>query len=415
MSKACLNKKYAKIWIYSAIQFVCAWRKKDIHLLPLPDITISQEEVLIEMNRDPSLSYFNKFTLELLDRLKFDPRKPSKTEYSSGVTRLELYIPPSLTGPIGLFIAIYLSHRMPGEVMEHLGETNGTPLDYRTYFGDEFMEAADQKCISNRRMNKSYLQVVEMLGNNNPVLGNPGGYLLAALCRNHSWKKVDKLTRTTGIYLDGEERMLYSKDFILLELFERGTCSFLVRFLIMALIDENFSEVSFEDETQIINEMGLSLRQTENFSKMFIKSSHEAQEAVKALISTREVDDIEQFILMVLHNISCGAAPDKGEHGMCLMAAANKECRYPHRENCWGCENSIVTTPMLIELASAYKATLACKKTAISDIDKYRYEQICNNLKEIIVGVFAYFEGNCNEIQKSLLLHLTNDYKEKND
>jgi hypothetical protein len=113
-----------------------------------------------------------------------------------------------------------------------------------------------------------------------------------------------------------------------------------------------------------------------------------------------------------LHNTACGAAPDKGEHGMCLLAAANKECIYPHRENCWACEYLIVTTPMLIELANAYKAVLECKKTAIYDVDKSRYEEIGNKLKERIVGVFAYLEENCNEIQKSLLLNLTNYYKE---
>ncbi|QOX63884.1 hypothetical protein FRZ06_11340 [Anoxybacterium hadale] len=195
--KASKSKPIATTWLYHAMHYACGWRSKDIRER-LPHITLRQSpEEIIRMVRenDHSESLWSSYADELVLRVEFENREPSKREEYPGTPDLKMHIPESYKSTIGMLLALCEAHSIL--------EGKGSPICYHpgnpkyavALFGIEYNGLFEGKIISNRKANKAYLERIMEIGDE-----SNNGYLLAAYARSHKGG-LGSLPEVTSKYL----------------------------------------------------------------------------------------------------------------------------------------------------------------------------------------------------------------------
>lgn len=337
IKKAAEKRKYADLWLFTAIHFAGANRKTDIVRLPIPSLPYPPAELREKIVQGCfSAAEARAVSDELLFLLEMKPLKPNKTRRHHSVPDLKLSIAESVKEPMGIILALSLSWREQGDPFVSV---KTDLLDIRSFFGDEFTSALYGKRFSSRRASKSYLQGIELVADAD-VGAKPKGYILAALARSHKGG-IGKLPEMTDIYLKDAKFSGYKPEFILREMFERGIFGFIPALLLENYIGKEYLELDVSGQTKLIKELGLDAFQLESITSCAVKSFGRARDIVKALL--REQGGEQGQLVRTLQNIASGAAPSKQTEFLCLRTAAGFPCQVPDRTGCLGCDYEVYT------------------------------------------------------------------------
>lgn len=112
VEKALDNRRYAELWMFSALHFICALRTTDIVRLPVPALPYDAETIR-EKIREGSFSDADAYGIafELQFRCRMRSSRPHKTLKKGISPEIKLFIPESLHVPLGFIMAIALSFR----------------------------------------------------------------------------------------------------------------------------------------------------------------------------------------------------------------------------------------------------------------------------------------------------------------
>ena len=346
--KAAKKRKYAELWLFTALHFVCAVRKTDLVRLPVPALPyppLETREAILQGRF--SRSEARAVSEELLFRLEMKPLKPNKTKRSGNVANLKLFIPESVLEPLGVILSLSLSWREKGDPFV---STNAELPDIRAFFGAEFAAMLGEKRFLPRRANKAYLQGIELAADGESGV-KPKGYILAALVRSHKGG-IGKLAEITDVYLRDANFSGYKPEFILREMFERGIFGFIPALLLENYAGQEYLKLDVASQTQFIRALGLDAFQLENISSCVTKSFRQARGIVCGLLWEQSQDPhrLEQ----ILQNIASGAAPSKQSELLCLRTASGYPCCMPERTGCLGCKYEIYTKSAMHLLMKEY-------------------------------------------------------------
>ena len=348
VDKAAEKRKYAELWLFTALHFVCAARKTDLVRLPVPSLPYAP----LELRERIAQGQFTRtearaISEELVFRLEMKPLKPNKTSHSGNVPNIKLFIPESILEPFGLILALALSWREPKDPFV---STNAEPPDIQAFFGEEFAAAAGKKRFLSRRATKAYLQGIELTADNG-VGANAKGYMLAALARSHKGG-IGKPSEITDVYLKDANFSGYSPEFILREMFERGIFGFIPALLLESYAGEAYRRLDIASQTKLIQALGLDAMQLENITTSVTKSFRKAEGIVRSLLIKQ--DEHPRPLEDVLQNIAAGAAPSKQSELLCLRVAAGYPCCAMERTGCIGCGYEIYTKSAMHLLMKEY-------------------------------------------------------------
>jgi hypothetical protein len=376
VEKAVNNRTFADMWSYMAFHFICALRVVDMKRLPAPALPYDRNDVLKNILAG-SFSKKEAETLidDLLIRLKLRTLKPSKTSAHKNVPELKLFVPESLKAPLGIIVAITIAHHpeiLPGGSFIAPPDSKSVRnlSNARTFFGEHFMSALSNRFFSSRRSNKSYMQGIELVGNDEP--GKPKGHMLAALARSHK-TGVGRLSETTEIYLKDARFNGYNPEFIIHQMFERGVFSFIPAVLLEMYAGTDYIRLPVVGQTRLIGELGLNAFQIEELTETVERAIIKCRNAVDYIINIPA--DTDKSVGSVLQNIASGAAPGRQENLLCLMTAANQPCPFTQRDGCIGCGYEIYTKTAMHTLMREYTRLANIVKEA-EPTDAHRYGMI---------------------------------------
>ncbi|MDR3349998.1 MAG: hypothetical protein LBO03_10485 [Acidaminococcales bacterium] len=379
--KAARNQTYADIWIFVALHFVCALRASDMRRLPAPAFPYDGETVLREITDGTfSREKAAALTENLRVRLKLNPMYPKKTDAQYQVPEIRLFVPESLTAPLGLMIAAALAHRPGIRAGDAFVKATFRLNNLRLFFGEDFMAALDGSGFAPRRCNKSYLQGVELAAGGEP--GRPKGYMLAALARSHR-SGIGRLSEITDAYLKDARFSGYSPEFIIRQMFERGVFSFIPAVLLEIYAGEEYAKLPITDQTKLIGVLGLTASRIEGLIETVERAMIRSRKAVGEMMNG--FPNIAKSVCDMLQNIASGSAPGKQCDCLCLMTAAGFPCPFAGRDGCIGCGYEIYTKTTMYALMREY-TWLRRDASEAAPKESWRYKLI---LKQAVMPAVA--------------------------
>ncbi|MDR2712736.1 MAG: hypothetical protein LBB91_06435 [Clostridiales bacterium] len=365
VEKAAESKRYADLWLFCALQFVCALRGTDlkrlpIPQLPLPGIKLRQEILNGRFPGNEAAALVDGLTF----RLQMKPLKPSKTAASCEVPELKLLIPESLKVPFGIIMALSLSYREEGDCFV---EAKPDLNIIREFFGKAFVAATGGRRFSSIRASKAYLQGIELTSQDET--GRTKGYMLAALARSHKGG-IGSLSEITDIYLKDVAFSGYKPEFILREMFERGILGFIPALLLEMYAGQRYKALDVSKQTELIRCFGLEPVQIERIAQSISAAMTRASHIVREMLETPGLP-----LGQTLQNIASGAAPSRHSELLCLRTAASLSCHEPSRSVCIGCGYEVYTKAALHLLMKEYTRLCSLRKSS-EELDANRYTMI---------------------------------------
>lgn len=346
VEKALNNRRYAELWLFSSLHFICALRTTDIVSLPVPELPYEPEIIQAKI-REGSFSDTDAYGIafELQYRCRMRSSRPHKT-LSKGISpEVKLFIPESLHVPLGFIMAIALSFRSKDDPFV---STDYTLQDIIRFFGEDFVRASGYRKFKSRRANKSYLQGIEAVADD--IAGNPKGYMLASLARSHKGG-IGKLSEITDVYLRDAKFTGEDPAFVLKEMFERGIFGFIPCMLLEMYEGKSYQSLSVREQTSMIQALGMDAWQIESVATALTMSYQQAGEIVKsALLEAGGKHCLEK----TLQNLASGWAVSKDSEFMCLRRAAGLECLTQGSVSCLGCGYEIYTKTAMQMLLREY-------------------------------------------------------------
>lgn len=346
IEKAVKHRRYADLWLFSALHFICALRTTDIIRLPIPELPYDPDDLrtMISNGSFPEKDAYS-LTFELQYRCRMRGERPHKTLKKGISPEIKLFIPESLHVPLGLIMAVSLSFREKGDPFV---STDFTLQDIMRFFGEDFARASGYRAFKSRRANKSYLQGIEAVADD--IAGNPKGYMLASLARSHKGG-IGKLAEITDVYLRDAKFTGEDPSFVLKEMYERGVFGFIPCMLLEMHQGNSYQSLSIKGQTAMIKELGMSAWQIESVAAALAASYHQAGDIVKSTL--REAGG-EHCLEATLQNLASGCAVSKADEFLCLRRAAGLECLNPGYASCMGCGYEIYTKSALHMLVKEY-------------------------------------------------------------
>ncbi|MBR2562249.1 MAG: hypothetical protein IKH57_17395 [Clostridia bacterium] len=372
--KACESASFANLWAFIAMHFVCGLRSTDIVRLPKPDVGCEGE--LFRRNAVAgTLEKPEAIARDIQIRIRYRPKRPSKTLSASGIPDAKVFIPVSLERPIGIILGIAASHYEAAKPGEPFIMADRSISRTRSFLGNEFMSALGGKGFASSRANKAYLQGLEMMADTSE--GSVRGYMIAALARSHKGG-LGTLPNVTDIYLRDAAFSGYKPEFIAREMFERGIFGFVPHLLLETYAGENYAALSIRDQTKMIREIGIRPSGIENIVRICDSSLSQARNVVEEIVSSGA------DIPALLQEIASGRAASKQEGCLCAMSGGGFPCAFPDRVACVGCRYEIHTKSILHQLSSEY-----CRMRGLaSGPDGWRYREMARKVILPVIGEY---------------------------
>lgn len=386
--KAAESERYANLWLFIALHFVCAIRKSDLARLPAPSLPYPPQELRGKILAGTfSRREARSISEELMFRLDMKPLKPGKTKRYHAPD-MKLFVPESILEPLGIILALSLSFREPGSPFLQL--RGFTFSDMRNFFGEAFGNAIENRRFLSRRANKAYLQGIEICADE--TRNRPKGYMLAALARSHIGG-LGKFPEITEAYLKDAAFSGYSPDFILREMFERGIFGFVPALLLDYYSGSSYRKLDVASQTQLIKMIGLNALQLESITESVMKSYQQARKIVEALLTAQHEN--RPALGTVLQNIASEAAPSRQKEFLCLRSAAGYPCCELDRSGCLGCRYEVYTKGSMHLLMKEYARLMQEQKrtdgTSQRRIKNILEKGILPAVSEILVSIPLLF------------------------
>lgn len=365
LEKAAAYSKFADLWLYLSAYFICAWRITDIEKLPAPQLPYDGEAIRgMILEHRFSRNAARQLAQDWMMMAGYIMGTPSKTLSHSSIPDLKFFIPETLMEPVGIILAMALSHHGEGSPCI---VARASSADIKKFFGREFADIAGERRFMSRRANKAFLQGIEASAGSIP--GKALGYMLAALARSHKGG-IGTIAKTTEIYLKDENFTGYTPEFILREMFERGIFGFIPVLLLEKYAGKEFHRLEVHEQTEAVLELGLSPKEIEDLSALLAAGYDKAASVLHEILST--ASDVKTEVAHALHLIAAGMAPSKQDNLFCVRTALGFECSKNDRSCCIGCGYEIYTKTALQLLVDAY-LDLDMRCASAEGLEKERY------------------------------------------
>ena len=407
IEKAAQKRLYAEVWFMTAMHFVSALRIPDIRMLPVPQTSLTGDELKEKtLNGDMSIREYTELVNKWLYIIELEGAKPTKTLGTSGVTRVVVSIPTTLFTVFGQMLSILLSYHKEGEPLVLSTYISGFSLE--NFFGAEFNRLCGcQYFLSTRRLNKAYLQGVEYLAERSNEI-HVRGYLISSLLRSHKIPR-NNLSQTTDAYLRDGDFVSISPQTVAYEMFERGIFGF-IPVLLLSHYDSEWHSLSLHDQTTVIQSLDLTPVQLERMTEALGVARKKAQELLAQVLANSDAANdatwLSSQIEQMLCRIASGAAPGKNIGNQCLRSAAGMSCCDPYRASCIGCGYELWTRTGVHILMEEYEKNLRAMRSSSGLVERLRLEKLNNSyilpaLQSILVSIRTLY-NNGEETAKGL-------------
>lgn len=379
--KALNNHLYAELWMFLSLHYVCGWRGANICknwvYLDLKNednpfgINPTQIKEGILTNKYSEKTYID-VALYSIKKLEMLFNLPSKT-HNAAAGKLRSMITPDLRVFFGKMILIAEYHHfISGEGYMKEGRIsqyeNWTIL--RSFFGEEAFKITGRHNISSTRLNKSYLQGIEMSARYN---GNTAlvAHIVASYARNH----MD--VNTTAIYLKDHGLSGETAEVVLYMMMQRGVMGVYLYQALISAFPGQFEKLSMKEQTELMQLIPVSAYEIESIGSSLFASSKIHDNLIKA--DTEE----PKAILKAMYAIGQGEGKSKDEGIFCKKKALGFSCVNPTYESCIAnmCPYHVFSSegiPALIKVIKEYS-----QKEDPTGTDKY-----INILKKKIIPGF---------------------------
>ena len=385
--RALENSTYAEMWLFLSCHYVCGWRSSDICTYWVyPNLTNNDnpfnlnvytlKEDILQNNIDESV--YKQIALYSIRRIEMSYNIPQKT----GKGKLRSEIVPELQTFFGKLILIAEYH--------HINSGEGYMKAYRTskyrnwilckeFFGEDIFSITGKQSISSLRLNKSYLQGMELTAREN---GNSSlvSHVIASYARNHT------NINTTLIYLKDHGLTGEKAEIVLFMMMQRGVFGVSLYHALLTAFPHAFESLTMQEQTSLMEKFPLSAFELESLGSVFSATEDIAEELSKANT------DLPMIVLKSMLAIGQGKGKAKDKGIFCIKKALGYSCEYPLYESCLAnlCPYFVFTRdgiPALINVIKNYAEKAQTRK---------KYEIA---LKKYIIPAFQYV---INEISKEM-------------
>ncbi|NHM32078.1 helix-turn-helix domain-containing protein [Neobacillus terrae] len=412
LEKALENTRFASLWLYSLLHYICAWRRIDmINQLPHPNLNMQPDEffTLIRDNQFTEEIAF-KITTEVEMRVHYLNLKPLKTK-KFNPPNLVFEIPESIRYRLGMLLGLCEAHRKSKNNKYLISSRKFNIKEQIDFFGPEFTNIFKGNGLNNLRLNKTFQIHVAKIAEKKKI---GTGYILSSFARSHMCKG-DQKTNTTSVYLEGY-RKLTDGEIVMRELFERGVCSF-VPYLVLKIIEgeENVLNMSLPQQTKSLKTFS-ELRPYDlemllvQFNEILEKSKKQAVILIEEFGVKGDIDSIsiekKKSIYRFLNTIANGEAPAREKNMNCISVAKGIGCIEPNRKTCIGCGQEIYLKTTLFVIGQRLRELAACEVESKTDNEKNKYRKLIDSmftpvLREILFALQKIFNiGDLEEIRE---------------
>lgn len=392
LKKAIEDRSSAMVWLYCALNYVCAWRKEDIINIQFPDIEILD----IPEGRYLNIVSENKFTEGMAQKIINNVSNkintwglvPNKTK-KTNKQLLKFVVSNSYVYTIGLLLYICEVHRRyykPNQKLDRkkliTSWITNKKAQHVNFFGEEYLEIFSGDCFSNIRATKTISNYTQKISQQK---GWGKGYYLAAIQRGHKFNKRG-IPEVTQVYLES-----FNKDgdidLITRELFERGTFGFIPYQLVKMLDNESVIGKKIEEQNVRINDIvKLKATSVEKIIKNHYKIKYEI---INNIIKKAIIKEIK--LIDILKQISNGKASSKMSYCQCLLKTIEEDCCFKDKEDCVGCNYLIPEMYFLMEFNNMINIHIEKINNSTLDYDKKRLSYILiNNYIPILSEAIQY-------------------------
>lgn len=403
INKAIKYEYCAKLWLYHALLFICAWRKTDIiSKVPRIELQDDYKTVFEKISKNEyTESDYKKIAYQIESKVNIRAEKPNKTKNVKGTSQIHLSVPESFAPVIGMLLMLCEAHEKEKHRKEnHVVFGDLTPSTCNRFFGSEYEKLFQGKYFSTIKANKAYMKLIQ--GTEASAID---GYLLAAYARSHKIN-IDTLPEVTSRYLKAKTDH-YSVNEITKALFERGSCSF-IPYMLCDFLDANFKEKSICEQTEIMKEISYTPNQIETILSIDEQLEKKNKEKVAEIIKWGEEENLYNMILEALESVANGSCDGKTEGVYCIRKACKKGCLEINRKTCVGCNYEIYTRGFLYELTNEIVIQKCYLQAATTKAEYIKRSSILNErlypaLIEVL-SVMKYQYGLNIDEYKELLL-----------
>ena len=369
--KAVENPKCAALWLYVAVHVYASWRNTDYERLYAPPLQYPPQTTL-EMisNGTYTVNDAKKVADAFITEQRLRWMKPNKTKRLSGVKPLYFFCPEDCKPIFGLILSIAAAHHYLGDQKKAFIRVVNDRATIATFFGEHFLAACDGDKFSGLRANKALMQAVEYEGREEGRYNPLVAYYLASHMRSH---KADygKIAKTTDIYLRDANFAGLSADYVLYQMFQRGTCSFVADVMINQCYGKQYASLSVAAKTEAIRSLGVSMSQLD----IALRSTQTAMDTAVSIVKSLSLK--KQDMNAALRTIAAGRAHGKDMDTQCLAKAADQDCKCPDRIGCLGCKYELPTKAMLIKYYAEHQN---CQKKGLTPMERAKNEWIDSNI-----------------------------------
>lgn len=376
INKAIEMQAYAKLWLYHAMLFICAWRSNDIRKkLPRFELKDSPKETLRKIRDfEYSEQEFTVVAEQLFFRFKYQgqSKKPEKIKKNSSAQSLRFTISESVKPVLGMLALMCEAHNEINGEKGSLCEMRA-PNNDQCYklFGKSYKTILNKKAFSARRANKNYMNLV------NENAEGIDGYMLAAYARSHTGG-FNQLPDVTARYLTAKMDG-YTPDEIVKCLFERGICSFIPYLFCSAVYGDEFEKNQIPEQTKRMKDVSLSPARIESLLTIDAAVEKRCKEQIQKIIKWSYSNSMKDFAKELVENIVKGIGLGKEEDVFCLAKICYQRCEYPQRTSCLGCGNEMYAKSMVIGLGQEIYRQEQYLESAKTNAEKIKRNAILDN------------------------------------
>lgn len=397
IQKAVNSSRNASVWLFLAMHFLSSLRTTDLNRLDPPYIGATPETILdlIKNNcftDEQAISVYLSFVV-INNAYQMTPNKTAK---AVGVAPIYIHCPVDFQVEFGTILAIASAHYQLEGCNGSFVRTNVLYNDLKKFFGDEFCAICGRRNFSTRRANKTLMQMVY---EQSLIDGESAykAYMLVSSMRSH--KVADyMISDTTARYLSSEVDGL-APEIVAFQLFERGSCSYLIDKLLEACYGSQYKRLGFSERTKVIQEVGLTPYELSQLREIVLESEAQAARIVQQLgVSS---DAAREALMRILSD----NAHNKTLDGDCLMAAINRTCTRRDLQTCVFCPFSLSIQTLYLRLLSEHRRLNMLMSRAVNDQERKRLAYIDTSLvRPALVSLIdnAAVYGGQNNLVKSL-------------
>ena len=369
VDKAVSNYQYAQLWLYVALHCFSTLRSTDYIRLQAPIMDEDPDEVLrmIRAKQYPAAKA-QRWCVIFESLNSFLSIRPNKTSNYQNVAPIYFHVPSDCEVEMGTIISIALAHYTINERSGNYISSVSNKSQQLDFFGPIFVQACDDRAFSGRRANKALMQLITVTAQEKLHLSPDVAYSLASSLRSHKGGYA-KLSETTYRYLNNSRFSTLNSDYIVKQMFLRGSCSFIADSIINKYYGLRCSPLPAHLQTQAIQSLGLTPYEASNLELATKRAMIHAEELVEEYIQSPNAAE------NALRSIVVGDAKGKDYYNDCLLRAIGKQCDRTSYQHCAGCPYEIRSKAQYVQFYTEYQRLTETIKTHEERIKKLIAQQ----------------------------------------